>query len=154
MTPSGRALATDLLAQIRAEIDARIAELRPAVEEYERLLEAAEALEREAAAARAAPSGAGESLPPAAPARRRGPRGSAAGAIARAASGARAPTHRTERAIVAALEHGSHTVGELVVVTAMSGAQIRASLRALQRAGKVVRTTREGRAAYALAQSA
>ncbi|HLM87112.1 MAG TPA: hypothetical protein VK272_13095 [Solirubrobacteraceae bacterium] len=151
-------MATDLLAQIRAEIDARIAALRPAVEEYERVLSAAEVLEREAASAQAAPSATAQAAPsgagetsPAAPARRRGPRGSAAGAIARAASSRQGPT---EQAIVAALEHGSHSVSELVVVTAMSGPQIRASLRVLQRAGKVARTKREGRAAYALAQTA
>jgi len=55
-----------------------------------------------------------------------------------------------EQAIVAALEHGSHTVGELGVVTAMSGSEIREGARGLLKAGKIVRAKREGRAAYAL----
>jgi hypothetical protein len=55
---------------------------------------------------------------------------------------------------VAALEHGSHTVGELVLVTAMAGSQIRSSAQRLQRAGAITRTKREGRAAYALAGAA
>jgi hypothetical protein len=54
------------------------------------------------------------------------------------------------RAIVAALEHGSHTVAELVVVTALPAQEIRASARALLQGGAIVRTAREGKAAYAL----
>jgi hypothetical protein len=55
-------------------------------------------------------------------------------------------------AIVAALEHGSHTVSELTIVTAMSGAIIQNNLRRLQQAGTVTRTKRagDGKAAYAL----
>jgi len=55
-------------------------------------------------------------------------------------------------AIVAALEHGSHTVSELAIVTAMSGAIIQSNLRRLQQAGTVTRTKRagDGKAAYAL----
>ena len=57
-----------------------------------------------------------------------------------------------QQAIVAALEHGSHTVAELGVVTAMSGASIREGLRRLAKAGTVRRAKREGdgKAAYAL----
>jgi hypothetical protein len=55
-----------------------------------------------------------------------------------------------QQAIVAALEHGSHTVGELVVVTAMSAPDIRAGARRLLRDGKVLKTERDGKAAYAL----
>jgi hypothetical protein len=164
------AMSADLLARVRAEIDARMAELRPALREYEQLLGAGEELDREAAAAR-----------------RRGPRGSAAGAIRLAASGERkrptsvstkraasgstkraasgsrkraasappaAPHGAAEQAIVAALEHGSHTVSELVLVTAISGSEIRASAQRLQRAGAIARTTREGRVAYALSGAA
>jgi hypothetical protein len=155
MAPAAGAMSADLLARVRAEIEERMAALRPAVEEYEGLLLAGEELDREAAAAR-----------------RRGPRGSAAGAIRLAASGERkrattaagkrtvsgsrkraapsAPHGAAEQAIVAALEHGSHTVGELVLVTAMAGAEIRAGAQRLQRAGAIVRTRREGRVAYAL----
>jgi DNA-binding MarR family transcriptional regulator len=55
-------------------------------------------------------------------------------------------------AILAALEHGSHTVSELAVVTALSGAIINNNLRRLQQAGTIARTKREGdgKAAYAL----
>jgi hypothetical protein len=168
MAPAAGAMSADLLARVRAEIEERMAALRPALEEYEGLLLAGEELDREAAAAR-----------------RRGPRGSAAGAIRlaasgerkrattattkRAASGANArrpaasgkrkraaagtpsvPRGAAEQAIVAALEHGSHTVGELVLVTAIAGAEIRAGAQRLQRAGAIVRTRREGRVAYAL----
>jgi hypothetical protein len=158
----------DLLARVRAEIDARVGELRPALEEYQELLGAAEKLDNEAVS---------EPKKDAVPARRRGPRGSAAGALELAASRPRkpaasrkpaaarkpagprtratskaesAPRGAAERAIVAALEHGSHTVGELVLVTAMSGAEIRAGAKKLERAGTIGRTRREGRIAYAL----
>ena len=55
---------------------------------------------------------------------------------------------------MAALEHGSHTVSELVLVTAMSGADIREGLRRLRRAGTVARAMRDGRTAYALSSAA
>jgi hypothetical protein len=175
MSPASGATSADLLARVCAELDARMAQLRPVLDEYSELLDAAEELDREAAAAP----------------RRRGPRGSAAGeraasgsrkpaassASKRAASGTRkraasgtrkraaagpggrkagapAPRGAAEQAIVAALEHGSHTVGELVLVTAMSGSEIRAGAQQLQRAGAITRTKREGRAAYALAGAA
>jgi hypothetical protein len=58
-------------------------------------------------------------------------------------------------AIVAALEHGSHTVSELAIVTAMSGSIINSNLRRLQQAGTIARTRREGdgKAAYALSSA-
>lgn len=55
---------------------------------------------------------------------------------------------------MAALEHGSHTLSELVLVTAMSGPEIRESVKRLQRAGTVTRAKRDGRAAYALSGTA
>ncbi len=152
----------DLLARVRAEIDARIGALRPALEEYQELLDAAGKLENEAAS---------QPESEVKPVRRRGPRGSAAGALELAASGSRkrdasrkpavsrkraaskpesVSRGAAEQAIVAALEHGSHTVGELVLVTAMSGAEIRAGARKLERTGVIGRTRREGRIAYAL----
>jgi hypothetical protein len=124
-------MAADLLAQVRAEIDDRLAELRPAVAEYEQLLGAAGALDEEP---RAKPR--------------------AAARARKAAKPRQARIGAGELAIVAALEHGSHTVGELGVVTAMSGAQIRASVRRLLSTGKIARASREGRVAYALADSA
>lgn len=147
----------DLLEQIAGEIAERLRELRPAMEEHERLLDAAEALEREGAVGAAASAGGAS--------RRRGSgrRGSAAGAIGQAAAprGPRVSVRGQEKpprnargaaqqAILAALEHGSHTVSELAVVTAMSGPTIRENLRRLQAAGQVTRAKREGKAAYAL----
>ena len=59
------------------------------------------------------------------------------------------------QAILAALEHGSHTIGELVVVTAMSTPEIRANLSQLARQRKVTRVKREGdgKSAFALPAS-
>jgi hypothetical protein len=62
----------------------------------------------------------------------------------------RAARGAAREAIVAALEHGSHTVGELAVVTAMSGPNINGNLRKLVSEGAVVKTEREGKAAWAL----
>jgi len=68
-------------------------------------------------------------------------------ASADASSGAlRAPREE----ILAALEHGSHTVGELAVVTAMSGPNINGNLRRLVSEGAVAKTEREGKVAYVL----
>jgi hypothetical protein len=121
----------DLLARVHGEIEARLRDLRPAVSEYEQLLAAAEDLGLPLDGSRARSS--------------RRPRAKAA------AKRPRAPRGGAGQAIVSALEHGSHTVGELTVVTAMSAANIRANLRRLQAAGTVTRGTREGKAAYALA---
>jgi predicted Rossmann fold nucleotide-binding protein DprA/Smf involved in DNA uptake len=59
------------------------------------------------------------------------------------------------QAIVAALEHGSHTIGELVMVTAMSTAEIRTNLSQLTRQRKVTRVKRQGdgKGAFALPAS-
>ena len=54
-------MAAELLARVRAEIDARLADLRPAVAEYERLLGAADALD--AGDARAGARSSGEEAP-------------------------------------------------------------------------------------------
>jgi DNA-binding transcriptional ArsR family regulator len=62
----------------------------------------------------------------------------------------RAARGAAREAILAALEHGSHTVGELVVVTAMSGPNINGNLRKLVAEGAVMKTEREGKAAWAL----
>jgi hypothetical protein len=143
-------MAADLLARVRTEIDGRLAELRPALAEYERLLDAAAALEAEAALeADAARPARASSAPAARPRPRR--RGSAARATGPAASASPSPA---EEAIVAALEHGSHTVGELGLVTAIPGRDIRQALRGLQRAGTITPARREGRIAYALASAA
>ncbi len=183
-------MAADLLTTIRSELDARLGELRPLLSEYERLVAAVDALGIHTAYA-ATPEAAELELPT--PLSSRGstrsptgrrpgrPRGSAAGAIKRAAarpdtdngtvkatarsprrgSGVAAVAPKRERAakgaakqaIIAALEHGSHTVGELSVVTAMSGPNINGNIRRLLKDGTIVKTSREGKTAYALVQS-
>ncbi len=57
-----------------------------------------------------------------------------------------------QQAILAALEHGSHTPGELVMVTAMSATEIRGNLSRLARRGAIAKVRRDGdgKAAYAL----
>ncbi len=178
----------DLLATIRAEIEARRDELHAAVEEYEQLLSAADALEREA---RSTPA----PVAPKAPLVRRMRITSKASVVRKAAPlpkaktvvrtvtktpskpkqaptkappapepapakairtekkapATRASREESQQAIVAALEHGSHTVAELAIVTAMTGPAIREVIRALQKARKVTKTKRvDGKAAYAL----
>jgi predicted transcriptional regulator len=126
-------MGTDLLSDIRREIDARLRELRPALQEYEDLLQAADALGLDAPHANGT-----------AP-RRRGGR-ARAGVRAEAPSAGRAECE----AILGALEHGSHTVGELVVVTAMSAASINGYLRRLAGRGLIAKTEREGKTAWSL----
>jgi hypothetical protein len=65
----------------------------------------------------------------------------------------RAARGAAREAILGALEHGSHTVGELAVVTAMSGPNINGNLRRLAVEGVVVKAVREGKAAWALADT-
>lgn len=67
-----------------------------------------------------------------------------------AAKPERATRGAAREAILGALKHGSHTVGELVVVTAMSGPNINGNLRRLAAEGVVVKAEREGKAAWAL----
>jgi hypothetical protein len=122
---------SDLLERICGEIDARLRELRPAVAEYEKLL---------AAGGRSANSAPRR---PSADSRARQPK--------RRGGGGRAPRGAAQQAIVAALGHGSHTVAELVVVTAVPAANVRHNLRRLVKAGMVTTARREGKAAYALA---
>jgi Tfp pilus assembly protein FimV len=167
-------MSAELLARVRAEIDSRLAELRPAVDEYEQLLGAFDAFDAEvraapptataplakAPAAKARPAKAANVKAPKVKARpakapaAKATKAEVQPAKARAAKAPAAPLGAAEQAILAALEHGSHTVGELGVVTAISGPDIRTGLRRLQRAGTVVRTKREGRAAYALSSTA
>ena len=59
----------------------------------------------------------------------------------------------TAQAIRAALEHGSHTTSELVMVTALSAQSIRRSLVRLERAGTIGRTRRDRRTAYVLSST-
>lgn len=156
----------DLLSTICREIDERMSELRPRLAEYEQLLVAAEALVATSATivAEAIPETLPESkvLASAKPTRRRV--SSARKAAPRAVPEKPTPAERmpaeprTARAargaaretILAALDHGSHTVGELAIVTAMSGPNINGNLRRLEAEGAVVKIEREGKTAYAL----
>ncbi|HEY2632292.1 MAG TPA: hypothetical protein VGI26_07940 [Solirubrobacteraceae bacterium] len=160
-------MAPDLLTTICAEIAERMDGLRPLLDEHEQLLAAAAALEatppegsdgastnrkrqrphRDArvktSAVVAAPGGRGaskgESTKTPKLARRRSP-----------AKPPRAVRGAAREAILGALEHGSHTVSELSVVTAMTGPNINGNLRRLAAEGVVVKTAREGKAAWAL----
>jgi len=156
-------MSADLLATVCAEIEARREQLRPAVVEYEQLLSVAAALDeedrrraagqeigtaRKAPVVRAAPAPAKAPARNVLPARKPRAKATAPKKASAPASTARSAAHQ---AIVAALEHGSHTVTELTVVTAMSGPSIRDGLRSLLKAGKIAKAKREGKAAYALA---
>jgi DNA-binding transcriptional ArsR family regulator len=122
-------MASDLLSTIRLELDARLDELRPFLAEYERLLAADASL-----------------LSP--------DRSPSPGALEQTSEVARAPRPQgvARLAILAALEHGSHTVSELTVVTAMSGPNIRKNLRGLLQERAVRKISREGKTAYAPAR--
>jgi hypothetical protein len=168
-------MAPDILSTIQAEIAERMDGLRPLLAEHEQLLLAVKALEatREeggqagastngitARVRRAKPAKVAETsdadqdlegdaeleskpTPKAATSR---PAKTAAAKLPRAVRGA------AREAILGALEHGSHTVGELSVVTAMSGPNINGNLRRLAAEGMVVKTEREGKGAWALAE--
>jgi len=178
-------MASDLLAKIGTELDARIEELRPLALEYERLHAAEQSLvtaqDTSDAPVSAEPTAKKRTAkkiaakkttlkPPAAEqaaAKRahRTPRGSAARALEQAASGAstakqprkarrRASIGRYEQAVLDALEHGSHTVGELVMVTAMGAKEIRGGVSRLLRDKGIVKIDRGGKTAYALPSAA
>jgi hypothetical protein len=139
MAEGRSASGADLLARIGREISERLVLLRQAVDEHQQLLDAFAALESPAAEPEQ-PAPAPAKAPK--PVKRRTP-------VKPREQSVGAP----ELAILAALEHGSHTVAELGVVTAMSGGEIREGARRLLRAGRIVRASREGRAAYALVGS-
>ncbi|HUN78333.1 MAG TPA: winged helix-turn-helix domain-containing protein [Solirubrobacteraceae bacterium] len=161
-------MATDLLTTIRAEIEARLSQLRPALAEYEDLISAEQALgeggeaagddDDTAETAGGGKAGAGGSRPRySRPGRRTAARVAAkarstAAEAKPAAASPRSPrkprSDETERGILAALEHGSHTAAELVMVTAFTAQSVRRSLTRLERAGTIGRTRRDGQTAY------
>ncbi len=155
-------MAADLLSTIRAEIDARMRELGPLLAEYEELLSASDAL---AAQSRAVSAPTPRSVSSARPARGRGRPRRAPAASAADTAGVQLPWRPTRargrtgrgpsigpagQAVLAALEHGSHTVAELVVVTALPAPDIRHDLRPLLKLKAIVKTERDGKTAYAL----
>lgn len=153
----------DLLSKICREIDERLDELRPLLAEHERLLDAAAALEAAGSAMVATDTLERSALlvidgdtPKSRTARTQAPAKSARSVLRATGPAARSkPTPAANSAagetILAALEHGSHTVGELAVVTAMSVPSINGNLRKLVSEGTVVKTEREGKAAWASA---
>jgi hypothetical protein len=178
---------TDLLARVRTELEQRMAELRPLLSEYERLISAADTLTSIDAAGETQPPAPAPAAAPMATVRRRERRTPArsvrastearteetSAPIAAAASERAAPEQwreeyereprpkpatqgEAQQAILAALEHGSHTAAELVMVTAMSGSEIRGSLTRLVRRSKVAKVKRDGdgKSAYALRSAA
>jgi hypothetical protein len=158
-------MAADLLTIIRAEIDSRLRDLEPAVQEYEELIALRDALVETGSA----PAGS-EQVPPfgapsaRAAAARRSVRPSARRPVR---PSARRPAHSPARpranrrrsaridaggqAVLAALDHGSHTIAELVVVTALPAPELRTSLRQLLAHALIVKADRAGKTAYALA---
>jgi hypothetical protein len=136
---------SDLAERTRQQITERLNELRPAVQEYKQLQAAAAALEIAGTPTLSAPALANSAAPK--------PRRRAARPKAGARQRKRAPLSANQRAIVAALEHGAHTMRELVVVTAMSDQTARNNLKGLVGRETVVKTERARKAAYALAVS-
>ena len=130
-------------------------ELRPHVEEHRQLLAAAESLTLDGAATEA-PARAPRRPSAKAPAKARRARAAGRRATAKKAPAGktRGPRGATQQAIEAALEHGSHTISELVLVTAIEAAPIRTQLSRLQKAGVVSRVRRDGKAAYSLLSAA
>lgn len=128
-------MASDLLAKISGEIDDRLREMRPLVLEYERLVTAAQSLSAGASVANG----------------RAGKTAGARRAPARSLARKRRPISAAAQAVLEALDHGSHTVSELVMVTAIAAGEIRMGVRRLLAAGLIVKTERDGKAAYALA---
>ena len=160
--------AGDLLDRVRGEIDERVAELRPHVEEHRQLLAVAESLTFDGSTPpaaervrRAAPDKPARPAPVPAKTAKTAKTTEKRGLRTRRSAAAKAPTGRprgrrsaTQQAIEAALEHGSHTLAELVLVTAIETAPIRAQLGRLQKAGVVSRVRREGKTAYSLLSAA
>lgn len=154
--------ATDLPERVRSEIEARLRELRPFVDEYEELLAVERTLGAEAARGAADPARVSTTTATSRDVASRGPaRARASKPSVQRVDRTSPPAPRRERAprgaaaeaIVAALEHGSHTVSELAIVTAMSGQNIRNNLKRLLQARTVTQTKREGKTAYTLGRA-
>jgi DNA-binding transcriptional ArsR family regulator len=123
-------MASDLLTTVTNELDARLRELRPLVSEYEGLVAVADSL------------GIGDDEPAT---RRAGAANTSDGRGSK-----HAVRNAAAQAILAALEHGSHTASELATVTGMSSPNVQSSLRRLLRAGVITMIKREGKTAYVL----
>lgn len=153
-------MADNLLSAVGSEIEERLGELRPALAEYEQLLTAAAALSVGEDSSAGEDPAEGE---PSSPSQRAG-RTPRAAAQERARTTTRrrtsrrrkrsyAPRGAAQEAILAALQHGSHTTSELVSVTALPAPTIRTNLHRLHKQRAITRTRRDGRSAYTLGQS-
>lgn len=132
----------DLLDRIRSDIDARLSELRAAVEEHAQLQGAADALggDRAQASARAHP--------------RRAPKPPARGSTPPAAT-PRAPRGGTQQAIVDYLaSHPTGTAGEIARETSLSRTSVAATLSKLTQRGTLAKAERGYRLAETPAEKA
>jgi hypothetical protein len=143
----------DLLDRMQEEIGERLGELKPLVEESERLEVAAAALGEMTGSAPIVRTQTASTPPAAEAAPVRAPQRAKRRRKAASPKPKRASLSSNQRAIVAALEHGAHTVRELVVVTGMSDQTVRNNVKGLVGLEKVVKVERGGKVAYALAGS-
>ena len=141
----------DLLERMQQEITDRLGELEPSVDEFERLRAAAAALEDAGASAPIVRTPAASTPPTAEAAPVRAPQRAKRRRKAASPKPKRASLSSNQRAIVAALEHGAHTVRELVTVTGMSDQTVRNNVKGLLGLEKVVKVERGGKVAYGLA---
>lgn len=131
----------NLLSTIRSEVEQRMDALRPLLAEHEQLLGALSALDANTSERSTKSRSSSRRTPTASRAR-----------AAKGSKQKRAPRGAAREAILGALEHGSHTVSELVAVTAMTGPNINGNLRRLLSEGAITKTDREGKTAYALSE--
>lgn len=155
-------MASDLLSKIRSELDERLSELRPVLSEYERLAAAANALASADSQTDTSSIAKSPVSTPRAPRSTPLPRDFPQATVKKAPPGKPSPRKRATKrkvraprgvagqAILAALEHGSHTPSELVTVTAMGGPVIRGNLRRLLADGTIKKVERDGKTAYAV----
>jgi hypothetical protein len=151
-------MTADLLGTVGSEIDTRLKQLRPLMDEYERLLAADAALA--VTDERPVPRGTAHEVPNSLP--RGAGRASRVATFKPATSTssrratpprtrAYAPRGAAQQAILAALEHGSHSTNELVTVTGLGRENVRTNLHRMVRKRLITRTRRAGRSAYSLA---
>lgn len=140
----------NLLSIIRSEIEERMDALRPLLAEQEQLIGALSVLDTNTGSSSGEVSASARRTA-ARPGRpRRSPASTRKSSTSAASKRTRAPRGAAREAILAALEHGSHTVSELVVVTAMTGPNVNGNLRRLLSEGAIAKTEREGKTAYTL----
>ena len=140
----------DLLSTIRSEIDERLQALRPLLAEHDQLLDALSAIDARTGSPSDEASAPTRTATPGPGRPRRSTKATGKSSRSASAKRTRAPRGAAREAILAALEHGSHTVSELVLVTAMTGPNVNGNLRRLLAEGAIAKTDREGKTAYTL----